>query len=76
MTLAELNEICKTNNIKDDVKLLSDSGWECWETEMNGVWYSEIDHAIVFTQNPSDNYNGSTMRGRILTYNQTFKKLK
>lgn len=50
MTLSELNEICKRNNIKEDVKLLSDSGWECCETDMDGVWYSEIEHVIVFTQ--------------------------
>lgn len=37
MTLQELNNICKSNNIPDDVKLLSDSGWEVFETEMDGV---------------------------------------
>ena len=50
MTFKFLQKLIKDNNIPEDVKLLSDSGWECFETEMNGVWYSEKDNTIVFTQ--------------------------
>ena len=50
MTLAKLKELCQQNNIPDDVELLSDSGWECSETNMDGVWYSKEAICIVFTQ--------------------------
>lgn len=77
MTLAELNEICKKNNIKDDVILLSDSGWECCETQMDGVWYSEIDHAIVFTQvEDEDKYIVDKASWHDLTIDQELKRLK
>ncbi len=50
MTLAKFKELCQQNNIPDDVELLSDSGWECGETDMDGVWYSKEANCIVFTQ--------------------------
>jgi hypothetical protein len=50
MTLKELNDICKENNIPENVTLLSDSGWECSETQMDGIWYSKTDNSLVFTQ--------------------------
>lgn len=50
MTFVELAEIIKINNIPEDVKLMSDSGWECNETEMNGIWYNVELNTIVFTQ--------------------------
>lgn len=53
MTLQKLNELCVRHNIPKDVKLLSDSGWECDETEMNGVYYCEQSNVIVFTQGSS-----------------------
>lgn len=59
MTLGELNKLCKSNNIPDNVKLMSDSGWECCETEMNGVYYSEELNMIIFTQDSyEDTYIG------------------
>lgn len=76
MTLAELNDICKRNNIPDDVTLLSDSGWECCETEMNGVWYSEIDNMIVFTQEAGEKKYDVTQRINILSPNQELRRLK
>ena len=50
MTLGKLKELCQQNNIPDDVELLSDSGWECGETDMDGVWYSKEANCLVFTQ--------------------------
>ena len=76
MTLAELNEICRQNNIQDDVTLLSDSGWECCETEMNGVWYSEIDNMIVFTQEEGERKYIVDRRRNILTPDQELRRLK
>ena len=39
MTLDILNKVIKENNIPKDVHLLSDSGWECDPTEMDGIFY-------------------------------------
>lgn len=30
--------------------MLSDSGWDCFETDTDGVWYNEEEKEIVFTQ--------------------------
>lgn len=50
MTFKRLEELIIKNNIPKDVKLMSDSGWECCETEMNGVYYNQNDNCIIFTQ--------------------------
>ena len=50
MTFAELNKIIEENNIPHDVKLMSDSGWECSATDMDGVYYNREKNEIVFTQ--------------------------
>ena len=77
MTLAELNRICNDNQIADDVLLLSDSGWECYETQMNGAWYSNIDHAIVFVQDPDrEKYEVDDLKWHKLSPNQKLRKLQ
>lgn len=53
MTFEKLKNIIKTNKIPDDVKLLSDSGWEYNATDMNGVYYNKELNVIVFTQSCS-----------------------
>ena len=53
MTVSALNEILKENNIPEDVELMSDSGWECGATKMNGIYYNEDAKIIVFTQSGS-----------------------
>lgn len=50
MTFAILKELIEKNNIPEDVRLTSDSGWECDATDMDGVYYSESRNEIVFTQ--------------------------
>ena len=50
MTFAELNAIIETNNIPRDVKLLSDSGWECDATDMGSIYYNKETNEIVFKQ--------------------------
>lgn len=62
MTFAELNKIIEDNNIPHDVKLMSDSGWECDASDMDGVYYNKEKNEIVFTQNTmahdyDDNWN-------------------
>ena len=50
MTFELLTEIVKENNIPSNVELLSDSGWECNETGMNGVYYNRNENRMIFTQ--------------------------
>lgn len=56
MTFEQLNKIIKENNIPENVHLLSDSGWECDATEMDGVYYNKKYNVIVFTQEISEKY--------------------
>lgn len=57
MTFDILQKIIKDNNIPSNVHLMSDSGWECDATEMDGVYYNESKNEIVFTQYPYE-YDG------------------
>lgn len=50
MTFDLLNRLIEENNIPRNVKLMSDSGWECDATDMNGVWHNRECNTIVFTQ--------------------------
>lgn len=50
MKLEELYEIIKKNSIPEDAILLSDSGWECSATNMDGIYYNKKENIIVFTQ--------------------------
>lgn len=54
MTFDILQKIIKKNNIPLNVHLVSDSGWECDATEMNGVYYNKAENKIVFTQKISE----------------------
>lgn len=50
MTFERLNNLIIKYNIPKNVHLLSDSGWECNETEMRGVYYNKKQNVIIFTQ--------------------------
>ena len=39
MTFTVLKKVMEEHNIPDDAKLMSDSGWECGATNMNGIYY-------------------------------------
>ena len=56
MTFELLSKIIEKNNIPKDVKLMSDSGCECNETEMNGIFYNKDKNVLIFTQN-GDQYD-------------------
>lgn len=56
MTFELLNKIIEENNIPKDVHLRSDSGWECGETEMDGVYYNRKENVLIFTQH-GDRYD-------------------
>ena len=72
MTLHKLLTLIEENNIPTDVKLTSDSGWECGSTEVDGVWYNSVANTIVFTQS-EDTYctsaykYGQTKHWKLLT---------
>lgn len=63
MTFEELENIITRNNIPKNVMLLSDSGWECWATDMDGVYYDETKNELIFTQD-------------ICKYHEYFNKIK
>ena len=50
MTFKKLKELIEKHNIPSNVELLSDSGWECNETDMDGVFYNQKENHIIFTQ--------------------------
>ena len=50
LTFEKLSNIIEKYNIPKDVHLMSDSGWECNATEMNGILYNEKENIIVFKQ--------------------------
>lgn len=54
MKLNKLLELIEKHNISKDVTLMSDSGWECGATDMDGVYYNEHKNIIVFTQYVDD----------------------
>ena len=59
MTFAKLNKIIEENHIPHDVKFMSDSGWECDATNMDGIFYNREKNEIIFTQSTMKyNYDG------------------
>ena len=50
MYFVELMKLLSEYNIPVDVHFMSDSGWECGPTEMDGVYYNKGENLIVFTQ--------------------------
>lgn len=56
MTIEKLEEIMTEYDIPKNVKIMSDSGWECDPTDMDGVWYNSELNLIIFTQNYSELY--------------------
>lgn len=53
MTYKELKEIFTKNNIPENAQLMSDSGWECCATDMDGIYYNKESNTIVFRRNIS-----------------------
>ena len=63
MTFEYLSEIVQQYNIPHNVRLMSDSGWECDATDMNGVLYNEKENIIVFVQNSDERENYQKSNG-------------
>ena len=54
MTLEKLIYKFLNYNIPLSVRLMSDSGWECNETDMDGIYYNKKLNVIVFRQDISE----------------------
>lgn len=67
MTFEKLKELIEKHNTPSNVKLLSDSGWECNETEMDGVFYNEEENHIIFTQDYDEDEYRFNRKYRILS---------
>lgn len=50
ITFMELVEYIEKNNIPKDVKLLSDSGWECSATGIRAVYYDKKNNILYLYQ--------------------------
>ena len=50
MKVKELKQILTDNNIPEDARLMSDSGWEYCATDMDGVYYNPKENIVVFDQ--------------------------
>ena len=54
MTLEKLIYTLSEHNIPLDARLMSDSGWEGDETDMDGIYYNKKLNVIVFRQDISE----------------------
>ena len=62
LTFELLSKLITKYNIPHNVRLMSDSGWECDATDMCGVYYCAEKNIIIFTQEYDDDiryYDGS-----------------
>lgn len=50
MTYAELKEIIEKNHVPEDVRLMSNSGWELCATPMDGILWNPEENVIHFIQ--------------------------
>lgn len=55
MTLFDLLETLNRNNIPQDAKIMSDSGWECSVTDVNGLYYNAKQNTVVLVQFVAEN---------------------
>ena len=48
MTYGMLKRVFEDNHIPEDAILMSDSGWECDPTHMDGIFYNKEANVVVF----------------------------
>jgi len=56
MTVGKFVQLVKEHIIPEEAVMLSDSGWECGPSDMNGVYYNRFTNELVFTQH-GDKYD-------------------
>lgn len=78
MTFEKVKDLIVENNIPENVHLLSDSGWECSETEMDGIFYNQKENQIVFTQegNEYDNPYWESPDWKLIHYKEEMEDKK
>lgn len=77
LTFEELNYLIDEYKIPHNVKLQSNSGWECGETDICGIYYNQKENTIIFTQNFSDFENNYVEEnGWIKLINKFDKEMK
>lgn len=50
MTLGKMLNILQENNVPKNATLMSNSGWECDATDMDGIYYNKNLNTVIFTQ--------------------------
>lgn len=50
MRIDLLLNLMEKHNIPKNVTIQSDSGWECCETDMDGIYYNRRSNTLIFTQ--------------------------
>ena len=50
MEVRDFLAVLKEHNIPEDVKILSDSGWECGATDIEAVYYNKKENYITLVQ--------------------------
>lgn len=59
MILKEFFELLNKHGIPHDSEIMSDSGWECDATDVDGIYYNIITDVIVLTQGECDKYENN-----------------
>lgn len=50
MTLGKMLDILQENNVPKSANLMSNSGWGCDATNMDGIYYNENLNTVIFTR--------------------------
>ena len=64
VTYKFLKKIFEKYNIREDCKLMSDSGWECDPTDLGDILYSYEDNTMIFLQPGSLKYENDESLNR------------
>ena len=72
MTIKELKEIIKNNHISDDVKILSDTGWEFNSVNINVIYYNKDVKEMILCQFEDEFYKKLNYK----TLYNFYKKIK
>lgn len=59
ITFNQLHQYIKENNIPEDVKLLSDSGWECNATGIRAAYYNRENNVLFLYQDKDPDFCAS-----------------
>jgi len=75
MKIKELTTYLSTEIYNNNPIILSDSGWECDPTDINGIYYSKKANVLIFTQGYDyhfDDFTLDVIQDDINNYNLRF----